>query len=108
MSINLPVPIAAYFSASQTDGDAVARCFNEQAVVKDEGHTYTGRAAIKGWKTETSTKYTYTCEPFTVEDNGGRTLVCCHVVGDFPGSPIDLRHAFILEGDKIAILEITL
>jgi len=28
------------------------------------------------------------------------------VTGDFPGSPVDLRYRFTVEGDKIARLEI--
>ena len=55
--LSLPKPIAAYFAADNGDGDAVSQCFTENAIVKDEGHTHSGRAAIKTWKTETSTKY---------------------------------------------------
>ena len=29
-----------------------------------------------------------------------------HLEGDFPGSPLDLRYFFTLDGDKIAALEI--
>lgn len=75
--------------------------------MKDEGRTHTGHAAIRKWKAESSAKYTYTSEPFAVEDPDGRTVVTSHVVGDFPGSPVDLRHFFTLERDKIASLEIT-
>jgi len=49
-SLNLPKPIAAYFAADRGDGEAVSQCFTDNAVVKDEGHTYKGRAAIKEWK----------------------------------------------------------
>ena len=35
-------------------------------------------------------------------------VVTSHLVGNFPGSPVDLRFFFKLEGDKIASLEITL
>ena len=44
-SLDLPKPIAAYFTADKGDGEAVSRCFTEDAVVKDEGHTHRGRAA---------------------------------------------------------------
>jgi hypothetical protein len=56
--LNLPEPIAAYFAADKLDGEAVARCFAKDAVVKDEGRTYTGLAAIKQWKAKASAKYT--------------------------------------------------
>ncbi|MDZ7892790.1 MAG: nuclear transport factor 2 family protein [Rhodoferax sp.] len=45
-------PIDQYFAADQSDPDAFTRCFTANAVVKDEGHTYTGLAAIQQWKTE--------------------------------------------------------
>ena len=108
MSINLPNPIGAYFAADKQDSDAVAMCFTENAVVKDEGHTYSGLAAIKQWKTDSSNKYTYTSEPFACEDKDGKTIVTSRVTGNFPGSPVDLRYFFSLDGSKIASLEIIL
>jgi hypothetical protein len=106
MSINLPVPVAAYFTADadKVNRSAVALCFTENAVVKDEGHTYTGRAAIQRWKE--STKFQYSSEPFVSEDSNGMTVVTSHLVGNFPGSPVDLRYFFKIDGDKIAALEI--
>jgi len=105
-SLGLPKPIAAYFTADKGDGEAVSRCFTENAVVKDEGHTHKGRAAIKAWKTDTSAKYQYTCEPLACEERDGKTVVTSHLVGNFPGSPVDLRYFFRLEGNKIASLEV--
>ena len=108
MSIEMPKPIAAYFTADadKSDRDAVARCFTEDAIVKDEGHTYAGRAAIKRWKESSSTKYEYTSEPLTCEETGGKTVITSRLVGNFPGSPVDLRYVFQLDGDRIASLEI--
>jgi hypothetical protein len=105
-SLNLPQPIADYFAADKCDGEAVSHCFAENAVVKDEGHIYKGHAAIKQWKTDSSTKYEYTSEPLACEEKDGETVVTSHLVGNFPGSPVDLRYFFKLEGDKIASLEI--
>ena len=59
-SLNLPTPIAAYFAADKGDSETLSQCFIENAIVKDEGHTYKGSAAIKKWKTDASTKYEYT------------------------------------------------
>lgn len=106
MTLNLPSPIAAYFSADKSDGEAVAQCFAERAIVKDEGHTYHGRAAIKKWKTEASTKYQYTSEVFECEQQEGTFVVTSRLTGNFPGSPVTLRFFFLLDGDKIASLEI--
>ena len=109
MTVKLPDSIAAYFSADRKrSADAVAACFTGAAVVKDEGHTYTGRDAIRQWKADSSTKYTYSVEPFSIASEGDRTIVVSHLVGDFPGSPVDLRYQFVLDGQKIAGLEITL
>ena len=105
-SLSLPKAIAAYFAADSGDGEAVSQCFTENAIVKDEGHTYKGRAAVKEWKADTSAKYQYTSEPFACEENDGKIVVTSHLVGNFPGSPIDLRYFFKLEGDRIASLEI--
>jgi hypothetical protein len=105
-SLSLPKPIAAYFAADSGHGEAVSRCFTQDAIVKDEGHTHKGRAAIKAWKTDTSAKYQYTSEPFACEEKDGVIIITSHLVGNFPGSPVDLRYFFKLEGDKIAWLEI--
>jgi hypothetical protein len=106
MALELPGPIAAYFTSDKRDSEAVAQCFTENAIVKDEGHTYNGRAAIKKWKADVAAKYQYTCEPFACEEKDGRTVVTSRLAGNFPGSPVNLRFFFELEGDKIASLEV--
>lgn len=103
---DLPKPVASFFAANNLDGDAVSGCFIDNAVVKDEGETHRGRAAIKQWKTEASKKYQYTSEPFACEQEDGKTVVTSKLTGNFPGSPVDLRFFFDLAGDKIAALEI--
>ena len=108
MTLDLPGPVAAYFAADKEDGEAVARCFTEAAVVKDEGRTYRGRAAIRQWKEDVSTRYQYTSEPLACEQRDGTVVVTSRLTGTFPGSPLNLRFFFALEGDKIASLEIIL
>jgi hypothetical protein len=104
--LNLPEPIAAYFDADKRDAEAVARCFTKLGVVKDEGQTHTGVAAIKAWKSAASAKYTYTSEPFAVDQKHGGYVVTSRLTGNFPGSPVNLRFAFRVERGKIASLEI--
>lgn len=106
MPLILPAPIAAYFAADRRDGAAVADCFAQKAVVKDEGRTYTGIAEIKRWKENSSSKYEYTSEPISSESKDGFVIVTSYLTGNFPGSPIDLRYFFRLDGDKIGSLEI--
>jgi hypothetical protein len=106
MTLDLPQPIAAYFIADKGESEAVSACFTETAVVQDEGHTYRGRAAIKQWKADASAKYQYTSALLACEQQGGKFVVTCRLTGNFPGSPVDLRFFFGLDGDKIASLEV--
>ncbi|MEQ6334900.1 nuclear transport factor 2 family protein [Sphingobium sp. MK2] len=109
MDMTLPRPIADYFAADKgQDVGAISACFTNAATVKDEGNSYQGRDAIKQWKAESSQKYTYSVEPFSIAVEGEQIIVTSHLVGDFPGSPLDLRYFFILDGEKIARLEIKL
>ena len=107
MNIDLPKSIATYVAAENSgDTDALAQCFTEDAVVRDESRTIEGLAAIKQWKAETKRKYQHTIEPLAVSQKDGTTIVTNRLTGNFPGSPVDLRFFFELEGDKIAALEI--
>ncbi|QFR34018.1 nuclear transport factor 2 family protein [Ancylobacter sp. TS-1] len=106
MSIELPAAIAAYFDADGKDGAAIARCFTPDGAVKDEGQFHRGHDAIAGWKAKASSRYNYTSEPVAVRRDGNRLIVTARVTGNFPGSPVDLRYAFTLEGERIALLEI--
>ena len=105
--IHLPPPIAAYFAAAKFNGNAVARCFSESAVVIDEQREHRGRPAITRWRAEASTKYHYTSEPLAVDVSGPEVTVTARVTGDFPGSPVKLQYRFTLGGASIARLEIT-
>ncbi|MCF6371127.1 nuclear transport factor 2 family protein [Rhizobium halophilum] len=108
MAIQLPKAIAAYFAADKR-GNAVevSECLVETAFVKDEGEIYLGRDEIKGWKNKSSKKYHYTVEPFEISTDDRRTVVSSRLAGSFPGSPVDLRYFFVLDGDLIQALEIT-
>jgi hypothetical protein len=44
-------------------------------------------------------------EPLACEQKDGK-VVTCRLTGNFPGSPVNLRFFFGLEGDKIASLEV--
>ncbi|WP_424135315.1 nuclear transport factor 2 family protein [Roseomonas chloroacetimidivorans] len=108
MTVQLPRGIQAYFDADRDGGpEAVAAAFTESGIVKDKGKTHRGRDAIRSWMAEAAQQYSYTMNPFLIATENGKTQVTAHVVGDFPGSPVDLRFLFLLAGDKIAELEIT-
>lgn len=51
--MHLPSPIAIYVAAeNRGDPEALAHCFAEDAVVRDEGQTIEGLTAIKQWKVD--------------------------------------------------------
>lgn len=104
--LDLPEPVTAYFEADRQDAEAVARCFTDDARVVDEGRTHHGRAAIQAWKTAASRKFSYRVEPFAQANRDRAIEVTSRVIGDFPGSPVELRYVFTLQRGLIASLEI--
>jgi len=105
-TLPLPEPIAAYFAAEHNP-EALARCFTAQAVMRDDGHTYTGVNAITAFMAEASARFSATSVPFSVELDDGVQLVRAKVSGNFPASPIVLTYRFRLERGLIASLEIS-
>ncbi len=107
MAINLPKPIKIYFASENAhDIGSLDRCFAADGMVRDEGQTIKGIAAIKAWRSQTGEKYQHTVEPLSVTERAGKTVVTAKVSGNFPGSPVNLDHVFELHGDKIVSLEI--
>jgi len=107
MDVNLPAPIAIYLAAENVGHTEIAaQCFAGNAVVRDEGQTIEGLAAIKQWQAETRRKYQHAVEPLVFAQKDGKTIVTNRLTGNFPGSPIELEFIFTLVGDKIASLEI--
>jgi hypothetical protein len=101
-------PVSNYIAAANAhDIDAMMAVFDEEAVVRDEGKDRHGIAAIRQWAVEVSNKYHPAVEALDVAQTEGKTILTGRVSGDFPGSPIDLRHAFTLAGGKIECLEIS-
>jgi len=104
MADTFPIPVEAYFAASTPE--QIADCFTEDGVAVDEHHTHKGRDAILRWREDVS-KISFRQDIQTFSRDGARVLVSCRVSGDFKGSPVDLDYVFVLEGDRIARLEIT-
>jgi len=104
----LPRPLVAYFAAVNIhDIDAMLAPFAEAAIVKDEGEVRHGLAAIREWMEETTRKYRVTIAVTNVSETTGNATVTGCVSGNFSGSPIELRYAFTLDGERIAYLEIS-
>ena len=107
MSLSLPDPIAAYIRAQNAhDVDGMLSAFAPQARVHDEGQDLTGTAAIRAWIEDTTRKYRPSVTPLASEQVDGLSVVKVRVAGTFPGSPIELRYRFSLEGRLIVALEI--
>jgi hypothetical protein len=107
MSIDLEPPIDLYVKA-ENSGEVrlLADCFASDATVRDEGRTYMGLASIQQWKAETKKKYSHTVEPLQVTHRDGKTILKARLAGNFPGSPVTLNFSFVLQGGRIASLEI--
>jgi hypothetical protein len=105
MANHLPLPIDLYF-ASENAHDTLDQCFTANAIVRDEGKTIAGLAAIKSWRIETGKKYDHTVEPLAIRERDGKVIVTGRVSGNFPGSPVSLDHVFEIRGDRIVSLEI--
>lgn len=104
--LNLPAPVAGYFAHETADPHAIARCFSEDAVVRDEGLEHRGRTAIAQWNAKAVSKFKFTTEPLAAETVGAETTVSARVTGSFPGSPLQLRLRFTVVGELISRLEI--
>lgn len=105
-TLTLPEPIAAYFAAEHKP-EALAFCFTAQAVMRDDGHSYSGIEAIQAFMAAASAKYSASTVPFALERGDGFQVVRAKVTGNFPGSPVDLSYRFRLERGLIASLEIS-
>lgn len=103
----LPAVIATYWAeANAGQCAAAAACFAPDAVVRDEGQSYTGPAEILGWIEQTTKKYQPKVEPLAVRTESGRQIVTTRVSGTFPGSPIELDYEFTLQKGKILSLAV--
>ncbi|MEA2889336.1 MAG: hypothetical protein QOI05_129 [Bradyrhizobium sp.] len=107
MSLQLPVPIERYIEiANSGTPEAAPECFATDAIVRDEGQTYEGVAAIKNWMAATKKKYRHTITPLELAERGGQSVLKARLAGSFPGSPITVNFNFALAGGKIRALAI--
>lgn len=102
--------IVAYITATNTrDTSSVSDWFAEDANVFDEGEHQAGSAAIARWMEDTGRRYQPRVEVLNVQHRTGKVLVSNVVSGNFPGSPLELRYTFRLNGQgKISRLDISL
>src|SRR5262247_1208655 len=104
MNIQMPDSIATFFAVSNgADISAVAQCFAATAVVSDEAHMHQGHEPIRAWLLEAQRKYAYTAEPLDIVHRNSAFTVRARVSGNFPGSPVELKHVFRLADGKIEV-----
>ena len=107
MNLHLPDAVQTYFAVSNgADISRLAACFFAHASVTDENRTHHGIAAIAAWQQEARRAFTYSVEPLTATQNDDSLSVTARLVGNFPGSPLQLNHVFRLEDGQICSLEI--
>lgn len=107
MTIALPAAVERYLRAdASADEDRFSTCFAADAEVRDEARTIKGLPAIKAWKRESRQKYQYVVDPLACTQQGDTVLLTARVAGNFPGSPVELTYAFVVQDDLITSLQI--
>ncbi len=108
MTLDLPAPVREYVAAKDTNDPAtIAACFHEEAWVHDEAEDIIGRANIQKWASATIQKYKFTMTPTAWKQEDADTgVLTATLVGNFPGSPVDLDYRMMLKDGKIYRLEI--
>jgi SnoaL-like domain len=107
MEISLPQPIETYVRAENAgDVERISECFAPYATVRDEGHLYEGRPAIKDWKARSKKKYNHTVTPLEITTSDGVATLTARLAGRFLGSPVIARFHFALVNNQIASLQI--
>ncbi|TFD64367.1 nuclear transport factor 2 family protein [Cryobacterium ruanii] len=105
----LPMAITTYLERSVSAKPASARAtFAENAVVVDDGKTYTGEAAIAAWLAETVTEFEYTTTQLRIEKDETATTVVNRIAGNFPGRSVDLSYRFELDAESGLIQALTI
>jgi hypothetical protein len=101
--VSEPVIDRYFVRAADPDLDAYFAQFAADAVVEDEGNLYEGIDAIRAWRT-TVPPVSYHLRRVEATERGRRAVA--EIRGDFPGSPVTLGFAFVVDGATIRELTI--
>jgi len=105
----LPKPIATYVRAINA-GDPVAlqSAFADDAVVKDVGREFRGKATLKEWAAREIFAVNVTLDVMKAIRRDAETIVTVKIDGTFDRTglpdPLLMDHCFTLAGDKITAL----
>ncbi|MGW7048954.1 nuclear transport factor 2 family protein [Streptomyces avermitilis] len=99
----LPEMITRYLTAHRAHDTATAvTAFTGDAVVIDDGNTYTSTAAIEEWLGRSATEFTYTIHLTDAwQADATHYNATQHLEGNFPGGAIDLRYQFTVRDGLI-------
>lgn len=109
LATNSPAELLAqkYVAAMNSQNpDAVARCFDPDALVEDEHRRHTGTIQIHAWISEAFETYHPVLDVREVSGGDGRITITGLVSGTFDGSPVMLQHQLEHDGWLITHLEI--
>lgn len=107
MPLNLPDAIHRFFVVGAFDITIINQCFDPEALVIDEQQQHAGHTEIAHWRKSTGERYRYVAEPLSVARASEKPVIIARVVGDFPGSPAELRYAFALTDGTTSQLDFT-
>ena len=104
----LPASVVAYLDARDAqDRVGALATFTADAVVIDDGGTYSGTESIGSWIGQSSTEFTYTATRIGQQlANASDAVVQVRLDGNFPGGTVTLHYQFELSGDLISRLAI--
>tara|TARA_R110000764_G_scaffold154903_3_gene242756 strand:+ start:447 stop:779 length:333 start_codon:yes stop_codon:yes gene_type:complete len=107
MTLSLPDAVLTCFDIINGGNPTrVSDCFRPDATVTDENQRHQGLSAIEAWQRETRQAFTYQVEPLEAAAENGALNVKARLTGNFPGSPVQLDHVFVLQQGQIQSLEI--
>ncbi|GBD50137.1 nuclear transport factor 2 family protein [Methylopila sp. Yamaguchi] len=108
MSLDLPLPIAAYVAANALlDVDGMLKPFSADAVLRDNGVAFRGHGELRRLFEDGVVAVKAIFTPDAVRRENAQVVVEGPAHGDFKGSPIRFTYRFTLEDDSIKALEIT-
>jgi ketosteroid isomerase-like protein len=106
--MNLHKVVADLIEAQNNqDSLAYAACFDDKAVVFDEGKTHKGKTEIQQWIEDANHAYMTRLKPLSFEETGTGHLLTAEASGTFPGSPAVLTFHLKLQNELIQALKIT-